>query len=292
MLKNLRHLLPMNMKRKSRGYLPILLLITLLQTGVTGTVYAQSSVFPESIICENPTGKDFPLVTNENRATILVDEKDDKTVRLCAGLFADDVERVTGQIPSLLTDISEAGSNCVIIGSIEDSQIIKMLISKQKIDVTGIKGQWESCLTRIVDHPLSGIDRALVIAGSDRRGTIYGIFELSKQIGVSPWYYFADVTPVKRDKIFIEAGRYVLKSPSVKYRGIFFNDEMWGLRPWALHTLAPEEGKGLGPTTYSKIFELLLRLKANTFWVAMHQQTRPFNCYEQNRVVADKYGIM
>jgi len=267
-----------------------LLLILLMTCLLDGS--AQSTAFPESIIKNSPGEKDFQLVTKQNIAAILIDEKDKETIKLCAGLFADDVERVTDHKPSLVTDTRKATHYSIIIGSIENSRIIKKLISKQKIDVSGIRGQWESCLTQVVDNPLPGINRALVIAGSDRRGTAYGIFELSKQIGVSPWYYFADVAQKKKNEIYVKAGRYILKSPSVKYRGIFINDEMWGIRPWALYTLAPEEGKGLGPTTYSKIFELLLRLKANTFWTAMHQQTRPFNCYEDNKVIADKYGIV
>jgi len=269
-----------------------LFLIILLSTGIISRISAQSSVFPESIICVNPTEMDFHLVTSQHKATILIDEKDDKTVILCAGLFVDDVERVTDYRPSLITNIKEADPYCVIIGSIENSRIIKKLISNRKIDVSGIKGKWESCLTQTVNNPLPGVEKALVISGSDRRGTSYGIFELSKQIGVSPWYYFADVPPKKRNEISVKAGKYILKSPSVKYRGIFINDEMWGLRPWALYTLAPEEGKGLGPTTYSKIFELMLRLKANIFWPALHQQTIPFNCYEDNKVVADEFGIV
>jgi hypothetical protein len=202
------------------------------------------------------------------------------------------VERVTGYKPSLLTNQSESITYCVIIGSIERSKLIKKLISSGKIDVSKVKGQWESCLTQTVDNPLPGIGKALVIAGSDRRGTAYGIFELSKQIGVSPWYYFADVPPKKSAELSVKAGTYILKSPSVKYRGIFINDEMYGLRPWAQYTLAPEEGLGLGPTTYRKVFELLLRLKANLIWPGMQEQTRPFNQYEQNKVVADEYGIV
>ena len=279
------------MKQFEKSLNRIICLIILLYGTIHG-INAQSTAFPECVICNSPDGKNFSLVTKHDLATILVDEKDNKTVKLCASLFTDDVERVTGQRPALINDISDAASFCVIIGSIDESRIIKELILKRKIDVSGIKGKWESCLTQIVDNPLPGIERALIIAGSDRRGTAYGIFELSKQIGVSPWYYFADVPPRKSNEIYIKAGRYVLKSPSVKYRGIFINDEMWGLRPWALYTSAPDEGKGLGPSTYSKIFELLLRLKANIFWAAMHQQTRPFNCYEENKVVADKYGIV
>jgi hypothetical protein len=268
-------------------------LIVLMLTAVSvAFASAQSTAFPESLLIGNPKGEDFQLVTKTHQARILIDDRDYPTIKLCAGLFRDDVERVTGYKPSLIINQSEASPYCVIIGSIEGSSIIKKLISSKKIDVTGVKGQWESCLTQVVDNPLPGIAKALVIAGSDRRGTAYGIFEMSKQIGVSPWYFFADVPPVKRAELAIRAGKYILRSPSVKYRGIFINDEMWGIRPWAQYTFAPEEGRGLGPTTYAKVFELLLRLKANLVWPAMHQQTRPFNLYERNKVVADEYAIV
>ncbi|MCD6347986.1 MAG: glycosyl hydrolase 115 family protein [Bacteroidales bacterium] len=253
---------------------------------------AQSTAFPETILTQNPGSADFHLFTQQNKAKILLDEKDRNTVRLAAGLFADDVERVTGDRPLLVSDDKEASKQCVIIGSIESSRFIKKLIAEKLIDVTEIKNQWEACITQVVDNPFPGVDRALVIAGSDRRGTAYGVFELSKQIGVSPWYYFADVPVRKRNHIAVKAGRYVLSSPSVKYRGIFINDEMWGLRPWAMYTHAPDEGKGIGPATYKKIFELLLRLKANLLWPAMHQKTKPFNYYEENKLVADEYGIV
>jgi len=269
-----------------------LLVVFMLTSLIVAPASAQSTAFPASILAENPTSNDFQLVTKQNHANILIDEQDYPTVKLCAGLFRDDVERVTGYKPSLITNQTGTIPYCLIIGSIERSQIIKKLIASGKINVSGVKGQWESCLTQTVDNPLPGIAKALVIAGSDRRGTAYGIFELSKQIGVSPWYFFADVPPVKKGELSVKAGTYILKSPSVKYRGIFINDEMWGLRPWALHTFAPQEGLGIGPTTYSKIFELLLRLKANLLWPAMHQQTRPFNQYEQNKVVADEYAII
>ena len=245
-----------------------------------------------SAIVAPVSAQDFQLVTKQNHAIILIDDQDYPTVKLCAGLFRDDVERVTGYKPSLITKQTEPIPYCVIIGSIERSRIIRKLISSRKIDVSGVKDQWESCLTQTVDNPLPGIARALVIAGSDRRGTAYGIFELSKQIGVSPWYYFADAPIRKTAELSVKAGTFILKSPSVKYRGIFINDEMWSLRPWALNTLAPDEGLGIGPTTYSKIFELLLRLKANLVWPAMQQKTRPFNQYEQNKVVADEYAII
>ena len=215
---------------------------------------ASQTAFPVSIISDHPDSSDFPILSNEIMVNILVDDKDSKTVLLSAGLLADDIERVSGHKPSIVANRSEAKPYCIIMGSIENSRIIKKLIASRKIDVKEIKGEWESCLTEIVDNPLPDVKKALVIAGSDRRGTAYGVFELSKQIGVSPWYYFADMPPKKKNEIVVRDGRYVLKSPSVQYRGIFINDEMWGLRPWAMNTHAPDEGKGIGPSTYRKIF--------------------------------------
>ena len=235
---------------------------------------------------------DFVLAANNFVADILLDSNDNKTVLLAAGLFSDDVKRVFGQKPSIKFTAQSISGNCIIAGSIEDSKVIKDLIKRKVIDVSAIKGSWEACLIQVVENPIKGVGKALVIVGSDRRGTAYGLMELSKQMGVSPWYYFADVPSVKRKQIVIQQGRFIQNSPSVKYRGIFINDEMWGLRPWAMNTIAPQEGKGIGPTTYTKIFELLLRLKANTVWPAMHQKTRPFNNYEQNKVVADQFGIV
>jgi len=237
-------------------------------------------------------GSDFILVADGSVADLLIDINDSKTVYLAARLFAEDIERVSGQKAKIKMDVKSASPICVIVGTIGNSNIIKELIKHKRIDVGEVEGKWEGCLIQVVENPFKGIEKALVLAGSDRRGAAYGLLELSKQMGVSPWYYFADVAPKKRDAIYIKGGRFIQKSPSVKYRGIFINDEMWGLRPWAMNTLAPEEGKGIGPTTYRKIFELLLRLKANLLWPAMHQQTRPFNYYKDNKVVADEYGIV
>ena len=178
----------------------------------------------QHLIGEKSAETDFCLASQIFAADILVDPDDSNTVLLAAGLFSDDVERITGLKPDVKNHMDAISSECVIIGSIEGSDIIKKLIKKKKIDVSGIKGKWESCLIQVVQNPLPGVDRALVIAGSDRRGAAYGIFELSKQMGVSPWYYFADVPVKKSDEIYVKAGRYVQESPSVKYRGIFIND--------------------------------------------------------------------
>lgn len=238
------------------------------------------------------TSNGFALVDDNSVADILVDANDKNTVRLAARLFSEDIERVTGRKAAVKNNARSASRNCVIVGSIENSSFIKQLIADKKINVEDIEGKWESCVTQVVTKPFRGIDKALVVAGSDRRGTAYGLLEISKKMGVSPWYYFADVAVKKSDTIYIRPGRRALKSPSVKYRGIFINDEMWSLRPWALNNVAPHEGSGIGPTTYKIIFEMMLRLRANYLWPAMHSNTEPFNTYEQNKVVADEYGIV
>ena len=267
-------------------------LLNILVLFVTSIIYSQQIVVQDNLQMRKGNKSDFGLVVKGSVADLVVDENDNKTVHLAVRLFSEDIERVTGQSAKIKNNLKSVSSSCIIIGTIDNSSVIKELIKNKKINIKEIKGRWEACLIQVVENPIRGVKNALVFAGSDRRGTAYGLLELSKQMGVSPWYYFADVAIKKRETLYIKGGRFVQKSPSVKYRGIFINDEMWGLRPWAMNTLAPEEGKGIGPITYRKIFELLLRLKANTLWPAMHQQTRPFNYYEQNKVVADEYGIV
>ncbi len=266
--------------------LPLILLIC------TNSLIGQQYDPINNLVVTRGTDKDFYLFKNRSVADVLVDSGDNKTVLLVAGLFSDDVKRVTGFRPPLISKISSSSRNCVIAGTIESSRLIKDLIANHKIDVSEVRGKWESCLIQVVENPFKGIDRALVIAGSDRRGTSYGLLEISKQIGVSPWYYFADVPVKKHDELIVRAGKYIMKAPSIQYRGIFINDEMWGIRPWAEKTLASQEGNGLGPTTYRKVFELLLRLKANFLWPAMHLDTKPFNSYANNKLVADSFAIV
>ena len=135
-------------------------------------------------------------------------------------------------------------------------------------------------------------DGKLLVAGSDSHGTAYGIMELSRLIGVSPWEWWADVTPEKKTSFVLPAEYQTLQSPSVEYRGIFINDEDWGLMPWSSQTYEPSDIKGhIGPKTNARIFELLLRLRANTYWPAMHECTLPFFLTEGNRKVAEEYGI-
>jgi len=234
---------------------------------------------------------DFKLVSGARAADILVSPNDFKVVRIAAENLVLDVQRVTGQKPSLKTDVTNLSAQVVIAGTLGSSTVIDGLVQHGKLDAGRLRGQWESFLIATVPNPFPNVSLGLVIVGSDRRGTAYGVFELSQAIGVSPWYWWADVTPEHTDNLFVRRGVRRQGPPSVQYRGIFLNDEDWGLQPWAAKTFEPELGD-IGPRTYARIFELLLRLKANTVWPAMHECTRAFNLYPRNKVVADDYAIV
>ena len=231
------------------------------------------------------------LFDGNKPAAIFVGANEARAVQRAAEDLAEDFARVTGTAPQLRNQFSNSDKPFVIIGEIGKSQVIDQLAAEGKLTTNGISGAWESYVLQIVANPLPGVKQALVIAGSDRRGTIYGIYELSEMIGVSPWHWWADV-PVKRQKTLALHGDLRKQGPpAVKYRGIFLNDEDWGLRPWASQTFEPESGN-IGPKTYAKIFELLLRLRANYIWPAMHPDTRAFNFYPTNKELADAYGIV
>jgi len=234
---------------------------------------------------------DFKLAQGALLAPVYVAPEDFECVRLAGNLFADDVERVTGHKPEVVTDLTKLDSPTVIIGTLGQSPLIDKLVADGKLDAKQIKGRWESFIITTVANPLPSVSSALVVAGSDRRGTAYGVFEVSRGIGVSPWYWWADVTPDHKDSLYIASGTQKFGPPSVQYRGIFINDEDWGLIPWASKTLDAKTGN-IGPNTYAKICELLLRLKANTLWPAMHEVSTAFNMNPDNKVVADQYGIV
>ena len=258
----------------------------------TGFTFAYSKEREEEIVGQTYGSGDFKLVYKGQAADIYIEEGDYTVVRIAAVDFSKDIERVTSRKPRIKHTTEVLSRHAVLIGTLGKSQLIERLMQSGKLDVIEIRGQWETFVQKVIYQPLPDVDVALVIVGSDRRGTAYGIYDLSERIGVSPWYWWADVTPVKKESLVIRAGTYKQGPPSVKYRGIFINDEMWGIRPWAAKTFAPEEGMGLGPKTYKRIFELLLRLKANYIWPAMHRGTKSFNFYPLNKVVADDYAIV
>ena len=233
------------------------------------------------------------LCSIETAATLCVDTNDWPGVIRAAGDLANDVKRVTGHQPQIAN--RPASKNLVIIGTIGKSAVIDRLVSEKKIDISGITGKWESFCMQVVPQPMPGVDNALVICGSDKRGTIYGIYEISEQIGVSPWYYWADVPPKHSDQLFVKAGRFVQGPPSVKYRGIFLNDEAPDLSGWVREKYGTVPGlpnvANYGRGFYTNLFELMLRIHANYLWPAMWNNA--FNEDDpDNPRLADEYGVV
>jgi hypothetical protein len=238
----------------------------------------------------------FPVAANGKAAAIYVAPQNPETVRVAAAAFASDVEKVTGVKPRMLTSLAgPLPAELIIVGVLGKSPEIDAFVATRTIFVNGVAGKWESAVTTVVASPMSGVSRALVIAGSDRRGAAYALFQISREMGVSPWTWWADVPVAHHGAVYVRPGMYVQPEPSVQYRGIFFNDEDWGLRPWAAKKMDPtvDNGKGnIGPRTYEQVFELLLRLHANSLWPAMHPGSLAFNAVPENAKLADKWGIV
>ena len=231
----------------------------------------------------------FSLVTAGVAADVFVDAADDVAVRRVAADLQADVERVSGVRPTVRNGTAGLSRTAVLIGTIGRSPVIDRLIAAGRLDVAEVTGRWESSVTQIVDAPFAGVDRALVIAGSDRRGTIYGVYDLSerhRRLAVVLVGRRADAAP--RD-VTVSIGTEKRREPAVQYRGIFINDED-NLSQWAYRTAEP--GKHIGPVVYARIFELMLRLKANYLWPAMHPEADHFNKYPDNPRLAHEYGIV
>lgn len=211
------------------------------------------------IISESKTA--FDLST----ATIYVDKNDFTVVKKSAEFLSQDIEKVTGRKIAVVN--TPVKGNMIIIGSSEKSVLIKSLIKTKQIDD---QKEWEQ-------YQIKALKNKLVIAGSDRRGTAFGVFELSRQIGVSPWYWWADVPVQKKSNLYLNLKTNLTDAPKVKYRGIFINDEAPALSGWS-----KEKFGGFNSKFYAHVFELLLRLKSNYIWPAMWG-----SAYYDD----DKYGV-
>uniref|UniRef100_UPI003D7FDD41 glycosyl hydrolase 115 family protein n=1 Tax=Pedobacter sp. TaxID=1411316 RepID=UPI003D7FDD41 len=243
-----------------------------------------------SFFIQTAFAQDFTIAAKNTKTSIVYSKKGPLLDSISAYLLQQDIYRVTHQLPVVVTALSKATANAIIIGNI-DGDLMRMLLpigSSLKKEVTG---GWESFGLKVLQQPVQNIKNALLIAGSDSRGTAYGVFHVSEKIGVSPWYWWADVAIKTQSTLKLTAVDYISSSPSVKYRGVFINDEDWGLQPWAQNTFEPETGD-IGPKTYAKVFELLLRLKANLIWPAMHPSTKAFYHYADNKKVAAAYAIV
>lgn len=237
------------------------------------------------VTSENLDG--FVLISDGNPISLLVDSADQKGISIAVSNLANDFGMVSGTVSEIANDLSEISSNrCVVVGSL-DSKFIKELEKGKKIDVSNLKGKNETYEIIFVEKPFDGIDEALVIVGSDRRGAIYGAYELSEQIGVSPWYWWADVPVAAKQNLSIARDTYTNGEPAVKYRGIFLNDEAPCLTGWVNYAFGTKYG---GADFYGKVFELLLRLRGNFLWPAMWNWSF-YADDENNGKLADEMGI-
>ena len=220
--------------------------------------------------------KDFVLQSGRPVA-IACSGSEAPVVRTSLDLLSRDLQTVLSATAHVDTNTGN-----ILVGTIGQSK----LIEQAGIDISALKNKKQAFMLAVSE------DGKLVVAGSDSHGTAYGILEISRLLGVSPWEWWADVTPEKKEMFCLSSNFRELQSPSVEYRGIFINDEDWGLMPWSNKTYEPSDVKGeIGPRTNERIFELLLRLRANTYWPAMHECTLPFFLTKGNREAAKKYGI-
>ncbi|MBN2685718.1 MAG: glycosyl hydrolase 115 family protein [Pontiellaceae bacterium] len=263
----------------------------LLITAVLAGVFTLASplhaalVIEQEMVSETAPEGAFPVVAADQASPIWYDAADWKGVIRAVGDLQLDIERVTGKKPAAISN-STGSKQPIIVGTLGKSKLIDGLVASGKLDVSDLEGKWESFVIATIKNPGAGVDQALVIAGSDKRGTIYGIYELSEQLGVSPWYWWADVPAKKRSEAYILSGRYASGEPKVKYRGIFINDEAPCFTGWC-----NEKFGGVNSKMYVHMFELLLRLRANYLWPAMWGNA--FNEDDpENPRLADEYGIV
>jgi glycosyl hydrolase family 115 (putative glucuronidase)/glycosyl hydrolase family 115 len=237
----------------------------------------------------------FALAGDGQAAPLVVSSRDYAGVTRVVNDLQADVERVTGIKPTVSVDDVPAGGDVVIVGTIGKSPLIDGLVSAGKLDVSGIAGKWETSLEQVVRDPLPGVQRAFVIAGSDQRGTIFGAYDVSKEIGVSPWYWWDDVPARHQDALYVLPGRHTQGTPAVKYRGFFINDENPALGTWAPAFFGPGKAPGFpggfNHDFYAKVFETVLRLKANYLWPAVWGRAFAEDDPE-NHATAKAYGVV
>ena len=237
-----------------------------------------------------PGGGGFPIVGGEGNAVFVVSGNDAEVVTTVAKCVIRDIKTITGRQLAIRNTVN-SGDLPIIAGTIGQSTLIDALIADSKVDTTGLTGVWEAYALQLVQQPLAGVSQALVIMGGTPRGTAYGLFEISRRIGVSPYVWWADVEPVPMSAIYVQGDRTAVEKPSVQYRGLFINDEDWALLPWAKKTIDAAYNN-IGPGTYEKVMELLLRLRANCLWPAKHGSSKAFWSMEENKRLAKAWAIV
>lgn len=265
---------------------PLVALLLFIAPAAFAASPAKGRQADDTYVVFQKTKGGFPLAAAGKAAPVYASQADWPGVLRAAKDLQADINRVTKVTPTLTTDQAPRGKTVVLVGTLGKSPLLDALVRSGKLDAQALTGKWEAFVTQIIEKPMPGVDRALVIAGSDKRGTIYGIYDLSKQIGVSPWYWWADVPTTPRKALYVLPGRHTQGEPAVKYRGIFINDEAPALAGWAKAKFG-----GINHQVYEPMFELILRLKGNYLWPAMWGNM--FNVDDKlNPALADEYGIV
>jgi len=227
----------------------------------------------------------FPLIESGIVPNIYIDSNEDEGILKISEIFGNDLEKISNSKVSIIKNKYPSGKYVIIIGTTK-SKIISQLIKEKKLDISAIKDKWEAFLIQQINKPFPKVEKALVIVGSDKRGVIYGMFDISEHAGVSPWHYWADV-PVKTTKnLYFIPQKPIVQYPAIKYRGIFINDENPALYGWV-----NEKFGGFNHKFYEKVFELILRMKGNYLWPAMWGKAF-YDDDTLNRVYAKLYGIV
>ena len=263
----------------TKRHLALLLGAVLL---IPGAVLARQDCRAPAAVCEARSAGSLPLIERGTPLPVLVDEGDFEAVKLAAEALRGDLAAVAGR------PAAEAATPklAIIAGTLGRSPRVDRIVREHRIDTGGVSGVWEAYLLQVVERPEPGIERALLVAGADRRGTAYGLYELSRRIGVSPWTWWADVPPPRREALYIAPGRFV-DAPKVRYRGIFINDEDPALGGWSKATFG-----GTNHQFYERVFQLLLRHKANFLWPAMWLPRAFYDDDPKNAELADAYGVV
>ena len=225
----------------------------------------------------------------DGRHVAAIVHEDTPTAALAAQLLGRDLQAITGVAPALSTRLGDCGQVCVVLGR-HDAPQVAAVAAAARLSLDDLRGQWERYRRAVVPAP-DGNTTYLLIAGSDARGATWGVVDLTRELGVSAWEWWADVAPRKQPRVDVADRAVLSASPSVRYRGVFLNDEDWGLQPWAAKTY-DQASRDIGPATYARIYELLWRLKANTIWPAMHDSTKPFYQLAGNPEMARAYAIV
>lgn len=260
--------------------------------GILVALAAACCVFPARAcdaplsVCAHDPGRGLALVKAGQPAAVYVDPGADAALAHASRNFAADLARVSGRPAALLNRLADVKGEVVVIGVAGHSPAIDGLVKRGQLKLDGLQGQWEAYTQAVVEHPWPGVARVLVIAGSDRRGAVFGTYDVSARMGVSPWAWWADVPVAPQRELYLAAGQR-RDQPTVKYRGIFINDEAPALSTWAQAKFG-----GANAAFYAHVFELILRLRGNYLWPAMWQP-RAFGADDpRNMALADEMGVV